>query len=110
GRGRQAGEGGVRGGGEGEQRPRAEQVADPSGESPEQAAYLSELQATLSRAMASLDPRDALVLYLVYFEDLSLREISELIRVSERLLSRAHVAALLRLKSELGELVGDRAA
>jgi len=57
----------------------------------------NELVERLSSAIDSLPPRDRLVLNLYYHEELTLKEISRVIEVSESRVSQIHTAAVMKL-------------
>ena len=63
-------------------------------------------------AIDSLPPRDRLVLNLYYHEELTLKEISRVIEVSESRVSQIHTAAVMKLRALLrtGAAVPARAA
>ena len=54
-------------------------------------------------AITSLPEREKLVITLYYYEDLTLREIGEVLGVTESRISQLHTKAVLRLRSRLGE-------
>lgn len=58
-------------------------------------------QKALANAITTLPEREAIVLSLYYDEDLNLREIGEVLEVSESRVSQIHSQAMLRLKSRL---------
>lgn len=60
-----------------------------------------ELVERLSTAIDSLPPRDRLVLNLYYHEELTLKEISRVIEVSESRVSQIHTAAVMKLRALL---------
>jgi RNA polymerase sigma factor for flagellar operon FliA len=68
-----------------------------------------ETLARLREAFERLAARDRLVLSLYYYEELNLRQIGEVMHVSESRISQIRTRALKRLR-ELVELVEDRAA
>src|ERR671929_314050 len=61
----------------------------------------NELVERLSAAIESLPPRDRLVLNLYYHEELTLKEISKVIEVSESRVSQIHTAAVMKLRAIL---------
>ncbi|RUO79805.1 RNA polymerase sigma factor FliA [Idiomarina tyrosinivorans] len=63
----------------------------------EQAAF----QSALVKTIASLPEREALVLSLYYDDELNLKEIGEVLSVSESRVSQIHSQAMLRLKSRM---------
>ena len=52
-------------------------------------------------AIARLPEREKLVVTLYYYEELTLREIGEVLGVTESRVSQLHTKAVLRLKSRL---------
>ena len=55
----------------------------------------------LTEAIASLPEREQLVVALYYYENLTLREIGEVLGVTESRVSQLHTKAVMRLKSHL---------
>ena len=80
----------------------AAMLADPRCESPEGSAEWNETKERLERAIAALGEQDKLVITLYYAEDLMLREIAEVLGVTESRVSQIHTRALYRLNRELG--------
>ncbi|MBV9049747.1 MAG: RNA polymerase sigma factor WhiG [Solirubrobacterales bacterium] len=65
----------------------------------------SELRERIASAIAALPEREKLVVALYYYENLTLREIGEVLGVTESRVSQLHTKAVLRLRSKLaGEL------
>jgi RNA polymerase sigma factor for flagellar operon FliA len=58
-------------------------------------------QKALARAITTLPEREAIVLSLYYDEELNLREIGEVLEVSESRVSQIHSQAMLKLKSKM---------
>ena len=77
-------------------------------EHPESYVEKMEVQDTLKDAIDKLPEREKKVVTLYYFEELMLREISEIMGVSESRISQLHTKGISRLKGKLGELGGDR--
>jgi RNA polymerase sigma factor for flagellar operon FliA len=67
----------------------------------EQLLDASELKDRLADAIAALPEREKLVIALYYYENLTLREIGEVLGVTESRVSQLHTKAVLRLKSRL---------
>jgi len=68
----------------------------------EQIEYLS-FRDALAEAIKNLPERESLVMSLYYDEDLNLREIGEILGVSESRVCQIHGQALVRLKARLAE-------
>jgi RNA polymerase sigma factor for flagellar operon FliA len=65
----------------------------------------TEMKDRLSEAIAGMPEREKLVVALYYYENLTLREIGEVLGVTESRVSQLHTKAVLRLRSRLQ---GDR--
>jgi RNA polymerase sigma factor FliA len=74
---------------------------DPDAPDPQQMLDASELKDRLADAIAALPEREKLVIALYYYENLTLREIGEVLGVTESRISQLHTKAVLRLKSRL---------
>jgi RNA polymerase sigma factor FliA len=68
---------------------------------PQQLLDASELKDRLADAISALPEREKLVIALYYYENLTLREIGEVLGVTESRISQLHTKAVLRLKSRL---------
>ncbi|MGI9556971.1 MAG: FliA/WhiG family RNA polymerase sigma factor [Solirubrobacterales bacterium] len=76
-------------------------LADPDAEDPVREADAEERRAELVAALASLDGRERLVIGLYYYEGLTLREIGEVLGVTESRASQIHTKGLIALRSVL---------
>jgi RNA polymerase sigma factor FliA len=76
-------------------------IEDPNAEDPQGALDSTELKDRLADAIDSLPEREKLVVALYYYENLTLREIGEVLGVTESRVSQLHTKAVLRLKSRL---------
>ena len=74
---------------------------DPEAPDPQQLLDASELKDRLADAIAALPEREKLVIALYYYENLTLREIGEVLGVTESRVSQLHTKAVMRLKSHL---------
>jgi RNA polymerase sigma factor FliA len=74
---------------------------DPDAPDPSQVLDASEVKDRLADAIARLPEREKLVIALYYYENLTLREIGEVLGVTESRISQLHTKAVLRLKSRL---------
>jgi len=83
-------------------------IQDPDALDPEREMDLTEMKDRLADAIARLPEREKLVVALYYYENLTLREIGEVLGVTESRVSQLHTKAVLRLKSRLqGDPPGD---
>ncbi|MDP9376187.1 MAG: RNA polymerase sigma factor WhiG [Actinomycetota bacterium] len=76
-------------------------LQDPGAPDPEALLDASEVKDRLADAIAALPEREKLVIALYYYENLTLREIGEVLGVTESRVSQLHTKAVLRLKSRL---------
>ena len=83
-------------------------IEDAGGADPEFSLEQTELNEALAEAIARLPEREKLVVTLYYYEELTLREIGEVLGVTESRVSQLHTKAVLRLKARLSG--GSRAA
>ncbi len=84
-----------------------ETVPDTSIADPEQSKFDAERIGMLLGVVRTLPERMRLVLSLYYFEDFSLREIGELLGVTESRVSQLHSAAVDQIRPRLQELLVD---
>jgi RNA polymerase sigma factor for flagellar operon FliA len=87
--------------GEGDQVSLLDTIEDTSGLRPADVLDASELREALADAIARLPEREKLVVTLYYYEELTLREIGEVLGVTESRISQLHTKAILRLKARL---------
>jgi RNA polymerase sigma factor for flagellar operon FliA len=74
-------------------------ITDPNAVDPETEAQSSEVKDRLADAIESLPERERLVIALYYYENLTLREIGEVLGVTESRVSQLHTKAVLALRS-----------
>jgi RNA polymerase sigma factor FliA len=78
-------------------------IQDPNAPDPARVLDASEMRDRVSDEIARLPEREKLVVALYYYENLTLREIGEVLGVTESRVSQLHTKAILRLKSRLGD-------
>ena len=76
-------------------------IEDTHGPEPQTALAATELKDMMGEAIARLPEREKLVVTLYYYEELTLREIGEVLGVTESRVSQLHTKAILRLKARL---------
>jgi RNA polymerase sigma factor for flagellar operon FliA len=79
----------------------AETIADPAADPPGEALMRREALTLLGEALGSLPAKDRLVLSLYYYEGLSLREIGEVLHVTESRVSQIRSSALRSLRERI---------
>jgi RNA polymerase sigma factor for flagellar operon FliA len=84
-------------------------IEDTSGPDPEFSLEQTEMKEALGEAIARLPEREKLVVTLYYYEELTLREIGEVLKVTESRVSQLHTKAVLRLKARLSGNVREPA-
>lgn len=73
---------------------------------PEKVAEDKEMKSKLSEALSLLTDKEKKVTLLYYYEELTLKEISEILEVSESRVSQLHTRALQKMKKKLGSYMG----
>lgn len=76
-------------------------MGDPHAVDPARELGVSELKDRIAHAISRLPEREKLVVALYYYENLTLREIGEVLGVTESRVSQLHTKAVLRLKARL---------
>jgi RNA polymerase sigma factor FliA len=76
-------------------------LQDPDAPDPAQVIDATDLKDRVADAIARLPEREKLVVALYYYENLTLREIGEVLGVTESRVSQLHTKAVLRLRSRL---------
>jgi RNA polymerase sigma factor FliA len=76
-------------------------IEDEAGPDPQATLSQTEMREAIADAIARLPEREKLVVTLYYYEELTLREIGEVLGVTESRVSQLHTKAVLRLKARL---------
>ncbi|MCR5216832.1 MAG: FliA/WhiG family RNA polymerase sigma factor [Lachnospiraceae bacterium] len=72
-------------------------------EQPETAAEKDDLKKQIAAAIDELTEKERMVVTLYYYEEMTLREISEVMEVTESRVSQLHTKALRKLQEKLGD-------
>lgn len=78
----------------------------PRFDQPEQVIERQELKRILAEAIDTLTEKEQRVIAFYYFEELTLKEISKILEVSESRVSQLHTKALKKMKEKLGDAMG----
>jgi RNA polymerase sigma factor for flagellar operon FliA len=84
-------------------------IEDPTAAEPQSAMAHTEVREALGEAISRLPEREKLVVTLYYYEELTLREIGEVLGVTESRVSQLHTKAILRLKARLSSSMARQA-
>jgi RNA polymerase sigma factor for flagellar operon FliA len=76
-------------------------IEDTEAPDPQGSLSQTEMKEAIGEAIARLPEREKLVVTLYYYEELTLREIGEVLGVTESRVSQLHTKAILRLKARL---------
>lgn len=76
-------------------------IKSPQSSHPDVVAEKEEMKNVIVSAIQELPENEKKVLILYYFEDLTLREIGEVIEVTESRISQLHTKAIIRLRAKL---------
>lgn len=90
-----------------------EPIADPSSsyissgfEMPEEKVAREELKEVLTKSLEVLTEKEKKVILMYYYEELTLKEIAQVLSVSESRVSQLHTKALLKMKKKMGPYMG----
>lgn len=75
-------------------------------DTPEGVIERSELKSMLEEALELLTEKEKKVILLYYYEELTLKEISRVLEVSESRVSQLHTKALQKMKTKMGNYIG----
>lgn len=78
-----------------------EVVVDPKGEDFLNNVFKKEIKQILANAIDELSPKERVVISLYYHEELTMKEISEVLEVTESRISQLHTKAILKLRNKL---------
>jgi RNA polymerase sigma factor for flagellar operon FliA len=73
---------------------------------PEDSVQEEELKKVLNETMELLTEKERKVILLYYYEELTLKEISNILSVSESRVSQLHTKALLKMRKKMGNYMG----
>ena len=76
-------------------------LPDPRSEDLERALAAQEMRELIAQRMAELPEKEQLVLVLYYYEELTLKEIGEILDVTESRVCQIHTKAILRLRGKI---------
>ncbi len=82
----------------------AESIESPSSLNPDIIVEKNEIKRVIIEAINELPEKEKKVLVLYYYEDLTLKEIGEVLSVTESRVSQLHTKAILRLRAKLTSL------
>ena len=97
----------VGGSDEGPEQDHASRLASPESGNPLTLCTNQERRARLEQAIRSLPEKERLVLTLYYYEELTMKEVGEVLEVGESRVSQIHSMALLHLRASLGPACGE---
>lgn len=75
-------------------------------DSPEEILERDELKKMLAQSLEILTEKERKVILLYYYEELTLKEISNILEVSESRISQLHTRALQKMRGKLGDYIG----
>ena len=73
---------------------------------PEDSVAEEELKKVLMESLGGLTEKERKVILLYYYEDLTLKEISNILEVSESRVSQLHTKALQKMRKKMGNYMG----
>jgi len=80
-------------------------IEDRNSKNPAEVVDINEVKERLAHAISNLPEREKIVIALYYYEGLTLREIGDVLGVTESRVSQLHTKAILRLKGRLKDQV-----
>ena len=84
---------------------RADGLADPDIQLPQETAHRQELYDMINFCLGDQERE---IVYLRYFEDMNMREIGDVMRISESRVCKVHSRLLDRVRERFGHMVADR--
>ncbi|MCR4989362.1 MAG: FliA/WhiG family RNA polymerase sigma factor [Lachnospiraceae bacterium] len=84
----------------------ADQTTQYRFDGPEEVLEKAELKEKLKEALSLLTEKEQMVITLYYYEDMTLKEIANVLEVSESRVSQLHTKALNKMKTKMGNYMG----
>ena len=81
-----------------------ESIESPASMNPDSTVEREEVKRVIVQAINELPEKEKKVLVLYYYEDLTLKEIGQVLEVTESRVSQLHTKAILRLRAKLTNL------
>lgn len=81
-----------------------ESIESPASLNPDTIVEKEEIKRVIIEAIAELPEKEKKVLILYYYEDLTLKEIGEVLEVTESRISQLHTKAIMRLRAKLSNV------
>lgn len=91
----------------GEQQSLLDCLAGKGDSDPQTHHRLSELKEIIAKAIDTLPEKERLMISLYYYEELTMREIGEVLGITESRVSQIHSKAVFRLRSKLKSIIAD---
>jgi RNA polymerase sigma factor for flagellar operon FliA len=91
---------------QGSEIPLDQQINQSRYDGPEEVLEKEELKKVLMQALELLTEKEKKVILLYYYEELTLKEISHILEVSESRISQLHTKALQKMKVRMGNYMG----
>ncbi len=90
---------------EGDKLTTAEIISDPQAPTVSDVLEQEETKAVLTNIIDSLQERERLIVALYYYEELTLKEIGQVLEISESRVSQIHTESILRLRAGMKEVL-----
>ena len=84
--------------------PIIDSIESPDSMNPDIIVERDEIKKIIVEAIEKLPEKEKQVIVLYYYEDLTLREIGEVLEVTESRVSQLHTKAIMRLRSKLNKI------
>ncbi|MBI5814311.1 MAG: FliA/WhiG family RNA polymerase sigma factor [Nitrospinae bacterium] len=93
---------------DGEKRDIMEVLAGTKETDPATLARIEEIRTIIAKAIDLLPEKERLLVSLYYYEELTMKEIGEVLGITESRVSQIHTKAVIRLRSKLLKFIHDR--
>ncbi len=91
----------------GEKKNSLDCLADSKDSDPQTSLKLNEIKNIIARAIDGLPEQERIMVSLYYYEELTMKEIGEVLGITESRISQIHTKAVLRLRGKLKKLIED---
>jgi RNA polymerase sigma factor for flagellar operon FliA len=82
-------------------------IEAPPHKNPDQILEKEEITKILAKAIKELPDKEKKVLILYYYEELTLKEIGEVLDITESRVSQLHTKAVMRLRAKISRIIGE---